>query len=33
MNTFEEFTVLIGALAILFEGLDHLRSYLKKVFH
>jgi hypothetical protein len=33
MNLFEEFTVLIGVLAVLIEGFDYLRSYIHKILH
>lgn len=33
MNPFEEFTVIIGLLAIAFEGISSLKQYLGKVFH
>jgi len=33
MNLFEEFTVLIGVLAVLIEGFDYLRGYIRKVMH
>lgn len=26
MNSFEQFTVIIGVLAVLFEGIKHLRD-------
>ena len=29
MNSFEQFTVIIGLLAILFEGIKHLKDKLK----
>ncbi len=33
MNPFEEFTVIIGLLAIAFEGGSILLAYLRKTFH
>lgn len=33
MNSFEEFTVIIGILAIAFEGLDYVKSFFRKLFH
>lgn len=33
MNSFEQFTIIIGALAILFEGYDYLRNYIHKLMH
>jgi hypothetical protein len=30
MNSFEEFTIIIGLLAVLFEGVSYLRAYLAK---
>jgi hypothetical protein len=33
MNSFEEFTVIIGLLAVLFEGFSYLGKYLRKVIH
>jgi hypothetical protein len=33
MNSFEQFTIIIGLLAVLFEGLSYVRSYLHKLMH
>jgi hypothetical protein len=33
MNPFEQFTVIIGVLAVLFEGISYLRGFLHKLFH
>jgi hypothetical protein len=33
MNSFEEFTVIIGLLAVLFEGSSYLGAFLKKILH
>ena len=33
MNPFEQYTVAIGVLAILFEGISYLRSFLRRIFH
>jgi len=33
MNPFEQYTVIIGILAILFEGVSYLRGFLRKIFH
>jgi hypothetical protein len=33
MNPFEQFTVIIGVLAILFEGISYLRDFLHKLLH
>jgi hypothetical protein len=33
MNVFEQFTVIIGVLAILFEGWDYVRKYVHKLLH
>ena len=33
MNPFEQFTVIIGLLAILFEGISYLRDFLRKLLH
>ena len=33
MNPFEQFTVIIGLLAILFEGLSYVRDFLRKLLH
>lgn len=32
MNSFEEFTVLIGLLAVLFEGIGYARSFIQQLF-
>ena len=33
MNSFEQFTVIIGVLAVLLEGVSHLRDFLRKLMH
>jgi hypothetical protein len=33
MNPFEQFTIIIGLLAVVFEGLDYLRGFLHKLLH
>jgi hypothetical protein len=33
MNPFEQYTVIIGILAVLFEGVSYLRGLLRKIFH
>jgi len=33
MNAFEQFTVIIGVLAILFEGIDYIRNFFRRIFH
>lgn len=33
MNSFEQFTILIGLLAVLFEGMGYVGAFLKKIFH
>ncbi len=33
MNSFEQFTIIIGLLAILFEGVGYMRNYLHKLMH
>ena len=33
MNTFEEFTVIIGLLAVAFEGIGYVKSYIHKLLH
>lgn len=33
MNSFEQFTVIIGVLAVLIEGFSYLRDFLRKIFH
>ncbi|OKS87944.1 hypothetical protein RG47T_3408 [Mucilaginibacter polytrichastri] len=33
MNSFEEFTVIIGIAAIAFEGFDYFKDFVKKLFH
>jgi hypothetical protein len=33
MNPFEQFTIIIGLLAVLFEGLGYLRGFLHKLLH
>ncbi len=31
MNSFEQYTIIIGLLAVLFEGLGYLRNYMQKI--
>lgn len=31
MNLFEEFTLIVGMLAIMFEGVSHLRAYVARL--
>lgn len=33
MNSFEKYTVIIGALAILFEAIKHLKEKFKRWYH
>ena len=33
MNSFEQFTIVIGLLAVVLEGVGRLRSYLHKLIH
>jgi hypothetical protein len=33
MNSFEQFTIIIGVFAVLSEGISYLRSFLHKLFH
>jgi hypothetical protein len=33
MNPFEQFTIIIGLLAVLLEGVSYLSSFAKKIFH
>jgi len=33
MNPFEQYTIIIGILAIAFEGVSRLRSFLHKFLH
>jgi len=33
MNPFEQYTLVIGVLAVLFEGLSYLRDFLRKLMH
>ncbi|MBB3055019.1 hypothetical protein FHS11_001436 [Mucilaginibacter gotjawali] len=33
MNPFEQYTVIIGILAILLEGVSYLRDFVRKLFH
>lgn len=33
MNPFEQFTVIIGILAVLLEGVSYLRGFLNRLFH
>jgi hypothetical protein len=33
MNSFEQYTIIIGVLAILFEGISYLRTLVHKLLH
>lgn len=33
MNPFEQFTIIIGMIAILVEGASYLRDFLNKLLH
>mgnify|MGYP001554947656 CR=1 FL=1 len=33
MNSFEEFTLIVGLLAVLFEGFSYLGRYIHKLLH
>lgn len=33
MNSFEQYTVIIGLLAVLLEGVSYLRELVQKFFH
>jgi len=33
MNPFEQFTIIIGLLAVLFEGAGYVRAYFQKILH
>ncbi len=33
MNSFEQYTIIIGVLAVLIEGVSYLRDFLHKIFH
>jgi hypothetical protein len=33
MNPFEQFTVIIGLLAIAFEGFSYVRDFVQKLLH
>jgi hypothetical protein len=33
MNSFEEYTVIIGLLAVLMEGLGYAKDFLRKLMH
>lgn len=33
MNPFEQYTIIIGILAVLFEGIAYLREFLRKMIH
>ncbi|OIQ65077.1 hypothetical protein GALL_533660 [mine drainage metagenome] len=33
MNPFEQYTVIIGILAILLEGVSYVRDFVYKLFH
>jgi hypothetical protein len=33
MNSFEDFTVIIGLLAVLLEGLSYLKDFVRKLMH
>jgi hypothetical protein len=33
MNPFEQYTIIIGLLAVLFEGISYLRDFVHKLLH
>ena len=33
MNPFEQYTLVIGLLAIAFEGVSYIREFIQKIFH
>jgi len=33
MNSFEQFTLIIGALAVLIEGFSYLKEFFQKILH
>ncbi|MEB0280463.1 hypothetical protein [Mucilaginibacter sp. 5C4] len=33
MNSFEQFTIIIGLLAALLEGIAYLREFARKILH
>jgi hypothetical protein len=33
MNSFEQFTVIIGLLAVLIEGFSYVKDFLRKLMH
>jgi hypothetical protein len=33
MNSFEEYTIIIGLLAVMFEAFSYLRVFLRKLLH
>jgi hypothetical protein len=33
MNPFEQYTIIIGVLAVLIEGISYLRDFLRKLMH
>jgi len=33
MNPFEQYTLVVGLLAIAFEGVSYLRDLIQKIFH
>jgi len=33
MNSFEEYTIIIGLLAVLFEGFSYVKDFLHKLLH
>lgn len=33
MNPFEQYTIIIGVLAVLFEGISYLSDFLHKLMH
>jgi hypothetical protein len=33
MNSFESFTIIIGLLAVLLEGVSYVRDFLHKLLH
>jgi hypothetical protein len=33
MNPFEQYTIIIGVIAVLSEGISYLRDFLRKLIH
>lgn len=33
MNPFEQFTIIVGTLAIIFEGISYVRDFFRKLLH